>query len=176
MRHGRMTHPWCVLLDLKLVTGERELVLGANDLVLLDEGNLWHHADSIDCLLGEVSRVALEVAVVDMTETGSEFVTKEGVLVVGHLEEVHVIANEVGVDVVLEDNHVGVVDGAMGVVVGYEGRDREDGALLEDGMGARRERGGEREGREGEGDDNDDGAGGHGGDSEREVGQRLRGS
>ena len=106
MRHGRMTHPWCVLLDLKLVTGERELVLGPDDLVLLDEGDLWHHADGVDGLFGEVSRVALEVAVVDMAETGSELVTEERVLVVGHLEEIHVVANEGGVDVVLEDNHV----------------------------------------------------------------------
>ena len=56
------------------------------------------------------------------------------------------------------------------MVVGNEGRDREDGTLVEDGIGARRERRCVREGREDEGgDDDDDGAGGHGGDSERSA-------
>lgn len=76
--------------------------------------------------------------------------------------------HECGVDVVLEDDHVGVVDCAMGVVVEDEGCDGEDGTLLGDCVVRRGERGCVHDGSSDDDDGSDDGevgvsTGSHGG-------------
>ena len=70
----------------------------------------------------------------NVEQTSGEFVAQQRALLVGHLKGVEVRVDQLTRYVILEDDHVGVVDGAMRMMVVNEGCYRENKPLLRDAM------------------------------------------
>ena len=79
--------------------------MGMNNGVLFDVSNLWHLPDASDDGIGETASVVLEVTVVHLTDTNGTFSEKR-VLFVGGLEEVEMIVEGRGVEVILQHDDV----------------------------------------------------------------------
>lgn len=122
---------------------------GLHNLVLLNVSDLGPEPELLENALGEASGIAVDVAVVDPLNAGGD-VADERVLSMELLEEVQVVRLDVRVHVVLENDDVRVVQGAMGMLAGKEGRECDGGAGW--GRVRGRERGGKDESGRGDGD------------------------
>lgn len=134
-----MTYPWSILLG-AVRHHRRHLVRNADDLVFLDESNLRHETDLVHGLLAEVTGVALDMAVVNVAETDSKLVAEKRVLIVCHVDKIEMVGHELVGDTILEEDHVRVVHGTMGMMGVDERRNGKDGTLLLDAVGVGRER------------------------------------
>lgn len=76
-----------------------------NNGILLDVGDFWHLPDALNDGVGETTGVALEVTVVDLADTNGTL-DEEGVFLVSGLEEVEVVVQGGGVEVVLQHDDV----------------------------------------------------------------------
>ena len=76
-----------------------------NNGVLLDVGNLRHLPDPLDDGLGETTSVALQVTIVHLADPNGSVGGKR-VLLVGGLEEIEMVVQGGGVQVVLEHDDV----------------------------------------------------------------------
>ena len=117
-------------------------VKSVNDGILFDVSNFWHLPDSSDDSVGETTGIAIEMSVIYLADTNGT-ISKKGVFLVSGLEEVEVIFNGGGVEVVLQHDDVRVVENFVLVLglEGVEGGERE-GRLLACGvMGSRWRRG-----------------------------------
>ena len=76
-----------------------------NNGVLLDVGNLWHLPDPLDDGVGETTSVALHVTVVHLADPNGTVGGKR-ILLVGGLEEVEMVVQGGGVEVVFEHDDV----------------------------------------------------------------------
>ena len=76
-----------------------------NNGVLFDVSDLWHLPDPLDDGVGETASVALEVTIVDLVDA-NKTVGEKRTLFVSSLEEVEMVVQGGGVDVVLQHDDV----------------------------------------------------------------------
>jgi len=109
-----------------------------NNGVLLNVGNLWHLPDPLNDGLGETTSIALQVTVVHLADAGGS-VDGKRVLLMGGLEEVEMVVQGGGVEVILEHDDVRMVEDLVWVLglEGMEGGERKRGPLPWDVMGCR---------------------------------------
>ena len=109
-----------------------------NDGILFDVSNFWHLPDSSDDSVGETTGIAIEMSVIYLADTNGT-ISKKGVFLVSGLEEVEVIFNGGGVEVVLQHDDVRVVENFVLVLglEGVEGGERERRLLACGAMGSR---------------------------------------
>ena len=109
-----------------------------NDGVLFDVRDFRHLPDPLNDGVGETAGVALEVTVVDLADA-NRAIDEEGVFIVSGLEEVEMVVQDGGVEVVLQHDDVRVVEDFIRVLrlEGMEGGERERGPLPWDVIGCR---------------------------------------
>jgi hypothetical protein len=90
-----------------------------HNLIFLNVRHLGRGANSVDDAEGKAARIAVEVTVIDVSEARK--VVDKRVFRVSILEEVHMCLHEVERNIILEDDNVRVVHGAMGMVLLDEG-------------------------------------------------------
>lgn len=93
------TYPWCTPLNIQ----------DMYDLVLLDILDLRHHTKLVDGVLGEATGVALDMAVIHLTDAGALVSGKAG-FGVDSLEEVEMVVHPRRVEVVLQHNNIRVIE------------------------------------------------------------------
>lgn len=98
---AQKAHPWRTLLH----------ILRPDNLVLLNERDLWHAPDLLDHLFCELSSVARDMALVDLLH--ARHVVGERVSSVRRLEEVHMALHDGSWEVILKHDDVRVVDAAI---------------------------------------------------------------
>ena len=76
-----------------------------NNGVLFDVSDLWHLPDPLDDGVGETTSATLEVTVVDLADTNGT-VGEKWIFFVSSLEEVEMVVQGGGVDVVLQHDDV----------------------------------------------------------------------
>jgi hypothetical protein len=89
-------------------------------LVLLDVRNLWSHPEHLEHTLGESTSVPVDMAIVDLLDTGD--LPEKRVGPIDILNEVQVVEHGIRVDIVFEHDDVRVVDSAIRVITRKEGR------------------------------------------------------
>ena len=119
-----------------------------DNLVLLNVGNLWPRPELLKHTGGEATGVTVDVAIIDLVNARD--VPNERVGMVESVKEVQVAKLDIRVNIVLENDDIRVVQGAMGVLAGKEGRKTYCGALGDD-MGRGREGGRDDDGGTGDG-------------------------
>ena len=113
-----------------------------SDGILFYVSNLWHLPDSFDDGVGKTTGVAIEMSVIYLADT-NETISNKGVFLVSGLEEVEVIIDGRGVEVVLQHDDVRVVENFVLVLCleGVEGGERKRRLLPCGVMGGRWRRG-----------------------------------
>lgn len=109
----RRTYPWRRPLNLCRLN-----LLRLHNLISLDEVDLRHRPDLIECVLREPPRIAPNVPVIDVLDAALALSGLERVLLVRSLEEVEVVGERRAVKLGLQEDDVRVVDGPVGCVMG----------------------------------------------------------